>query len=379
MRIGIDARLYGLEHAGIGRYVMKLVDQVIKQDKKDHFVLFLNKNHTNNFLGIKNVTVVEVNIPIYSFGEQIVLPFIFSKEKLDVLHVPHFNAPILYPGKLIITVHDLIKHYSTGKATTTRQPWLYGIKRLGYLTATNIVVRKAEKIITPTEYVKEDVAKKFKINKDKIFVTYEAVDDSLKKNDLKSDEKKQVLTKYGLTQPFVIYTGSVYPHKNVDVLIDAIEEHNKTKEVDLQLALICARSVFWERLNKKIVDRRLEKWIKMLGFVNDTDVSKLYDLALCLVHPSKMEGFGLTGLEAMKLGVPVISSSATCLPEVYGDDALYFDPNDIPGLVFLLERIIKDQELRDELIEKGYAQAKKYSWKTMVKETLKIYKKQIPS
>ena len=379
MRIGIDARLYGLEHAGLGRYVMKLVNEVLEQDKKNEYVLFLTKKHKAEFENKPRVRVVETNIPIYSVTEQLVLPVVFAKEKLDLLHVPHFNAPILYSGKLILTVHDLIKHHSTGKDTTTRQPWLYKLKRLGYLTETSLIIRKANHIITPSNYVKDDVINKFKINSEKVSVTYEAVDSSLKKVDLSPDERKQVLADFGLTQPFVIYTGSVYPHKNVEVLINAIEEHNKTKEVDLQLALICARSVFWERLNKKIIDRGLGKWIKMLGFVDDVNVSKLYSLALSLVHPSKMEGFGLTGLESMKMGLPVISSNSTCLPEVYGDAALYFEPTDTAGLIFLLETIIKDKDLRDSLVQKGYVQAKKYSWKKMAKETIAIYKKEFSS
>ncbi|HEX9008354.1 MAG TPA: glycosyltransferase family 1 protein, partial [Patescibacteria group bacterium] len=251
---------------------------------------------------------------------------------------------------------------------------LYSVKRLGYIFLTNVIARKASHILTPSEYVKQDVIKTFHLDPNKVTVTYEAVDRSLSKVVLDSDEKKKILRKYGLTQPFVVYTGSVYPHKNVDVLINAIAEHNQTREVDLELALICARSVFWERQNQKIQNKGLDKWIKMLGFVEDQDISKIYSLALALVHPSKMEGFGLTGLEAMKLGLPVISSNATCLPEVYGDAALYFDPNDVSGLVFLLETIIKDKELRDELVNKGENQAKKYSWRKMAKETLKVYK-----
>lgn len=374
MRIGIDARLYGLEHAGLGRYVKKLVDEIVIQNKENTYVLFLSSKHASKFADKKNIKVVVTNIPIYGFLEQLVLPFVFAKEKLDLLHVPHFNAPIFYPGKLVITIHDLIKHHSIGKDTTTRQPWIYYLKRFGYLIATNIILRKASIIICPSEYVKNDIVKIFHKDKNKIVVTYEAVDSSLKKTELSPEEKKEILSKYNLNQPFVIYTGSVYPHKNIEILINAIEEHNKTKEVDLELALVCARSVFWERLNAKITNKGLEKYIKMLGFVEDEDMNKLYSLALALVHPSKMEGFGLTGLEAMKLGVPVVSSNATCLPEIYGDAALYFDPVDVHGLVFLLETIIKDKDLRESLIEKGIAQAKKYSWKKMAKETIGIYK-----
>jgi glycosyltransferase involved in cell wall biosynthesis len=140
------------------------------------------------------------------------------------------------------------------------------------------------------------------------------------------------------------------------------------------LALICSRSVFWERLNQKIQQKNLQKWVKLLGFVDDENVSKIYSLALALVHPSKMEGFGLTGLEAMSVGLPVISSNASCLPEVYGDAALYFSPNDSDDLVSCLDTLVKDQELRNQLSTKGFLQARKYSWAKMAKETLSVYK-----
>lgn len=375
MRIGIDARLYGLEHAGLGRYVMKLVEETLRLDRKNTYVLFLNSTHADEFKGKKRVKVVKTNIPIYSLAEQTILPFVFAKEKLDILHVPHFNAPFLYQGKLILTIHDLIKHDSKGPETTTRNRWLYYFKRFGYITLTNLIAKRADHILVPSNFVKEDVSKRLHVSPNKITVTYEAAAGTIKEVSLGEDEKIKLLNKYGLTQPFIVYTGSVYPHKNVNVLVSALEKHNRSRELDLNLALICSRSVFWERLSKRIEERKLQHWVKLLGFVADEDVSKLYSLAIALVHPSIMEGFGLTGLEAMSVGLPVISSNASCLPEVYGDAALYFDPEDVDDLASCLDNLIKDQELRSGLATKGYLQARKYSWRKMAKETLSVYKK----
>lgn len=375
MRIGIDARLYGLEHAGLGRYVTRLVEEVLKKDTKNEYVLFLKSSHAEEFKNRKKVKVVVTNIPIYSLAEQTILPLVFSKEKLDLLHVPHFNAPVAYKGKMILTIHDLIKHDSKGPETTTRHQWLYYLKRFGYLFHTSQIAQRANHILVPSNFVKEDVAKRLHVPLEKITVTYEASSRSITEVALSDKEKRELLQKYHLTQPFIVYTGSVYPHKNIDILVNAIEKHNKFKELDLQLALICSRSVFWERLNKRIEDRGLQNRVKLLGFLSDTEVSKLYSLAIALVHPSKMEGFGLTGLEAMSVGLPVLSSNASCLPEVYGEAALYFDPNDSNDLVSCLVTLMKDQELRTGMATKGYLQARKYSWQKMAKETLTIYKK----
>lgn len=374
MKIGIDARMYGLEHAGVGRYVMKLVETVLKFDKKNEYVLFLRPSHAQEFRGLKRIKVVETQIPIYSFSEQLILPIVFAKEKLDLLHIPVFNAPLFYPGKYILTIHDLIKHDSKGRDTTTRPMWMYFLLRAGYLFLSTLITKRASHIIVPTEFVKNDVIKRLKVQKEKITVTYEAVSGTLKEVVLSEAKKRQVLAKFNLQQPFVVYTGNVYPHKNVDLLIDAIEKHNLQKEADLQLAIICSRSVFWDRLNKKIKDRNLGHWIRMLGYLEDHEVAEIYSLALTLVHPSKMEGFGLTGLEAMSLGLPVISSYASCLPEVYGEAALYFDPDQVDELVARLETLIGDPQLREEMTERGYFQVRKYSWEKMGQETVAIYK-----
>lgn len=374
MRIGIDARLYGPEHTGLGRYITKLVDITLQLDKENTYVLFVTKNHRSNFTPSKNLEVVEVNIPVYSFGEQIVLPFHFLSKKLDLLHVPHFNAPLLYPRKFILTIHDLIKHESTGPNTTTRTPWIYWLKRLGYHFLLKTISRRATKIIVPSNFVKNDLISKLKIKPQKITVTYEAVSGSIKKTSLSAKSSKSILQKYKLSQPFLMYTGNIYPHKNVEVLIDALQKHNIAREVDLQLGVVCARSVFWDRLNNYVAQKEMSGSVRLLGFLDDYELSKLYSLALALVHPSKMEGFGLTGLEAMSVGLPVIAANASCLPEVYGSACLYFDPNSSDDLAEKLRGLVKDESLRKKLIEAGLSQSKKYSWTRMVKETLELYK-----
>ncbi len=374
MRIGIDARLYGPEHTGLGRYVTNLVDNILKLDKENNYVLFVTRKHKYDFVASDKLKIVVADVTVYTFAEQLLLPFIFGKEKLDLLHVPHFNAPILYFGKLIITLHDLIKHSSKGPETTTRNYFSHTLIRAAYYLETYLVARKACKILVPTNFVKAEATRILKIKPDKITVTYEASDNSLKKMSLTAKEKIKVLHKYGLTQPFLIYTGNLYPHKNVDLLIEAVVEHNKNKEVDLCLAIVCARSVFYERAAKKIEKFAAGDRVKLLGFVDDIELSKLYSLSLALVHPSKMEGFGLTGLEAMNVGLPVIASNSTTLPEVYGDACLYFDPNSLSSLVDAIEEIIKKPEVREKLSFLGPKQVKKYSWKKMAKETLDVYK-----
>lgn len=374
MRIGIDARLYGTENTGLGRYISQLVDNLGKYDKGNTYIIFLrSKNSLEGQKMPKNMHLVTADVPIYSLKEQLVLPLVFYKYKLDLLHVPHFNAPLLYLKPKILTIHDLIKHRSVGKDTTTRGSFRYHFLRLGYQLLTNIVIKQATAILVPSNYVKNDIVDTFYIDPKKIHVTYEAATGSISKVSLDRNKAKKILAKYGLSQPFLVYTGNVYPHKNIDILLNAIQNHNNKRELDLQLAIICGRSVFWERLNKKIEEKNLSHSIKLLGYLEDSEISKIYSLAIALVHPSKMEGFGLTGLEAMGVGLPVLSSNASCLPEIYGGAALFFDPDNVAELNSLVEKIISDSSLREHLSKIGYIQSKKYSWSKMVKETIHIY------
>jgi glycosyltransferase involved in cell wall biosynthesis len=374
MNIGIDARLYGLEHAGLGRYVKQLVDGLIAKHSEHHYTLFVRPKYAHHFADYPHVKLVVTRIPIYSLSEQILLPLVFLSQPLSILHVPHFNAPILYPGPFVLTIHDLIKDSSTGKSTTTRSQWLYTLKRLGYLFLRQVVTWRARHILVPTKHVRQILMDRLGLKKDKITVTYEAVGSQITKLQIPAKDQARLLSVHSLSRPFVVYTGSVYPHKNVNFLVSAIVAYNRSHKLKLGLAVICARSVFYDRLKRYIARHRADKYVKLLGYLDDIEVSQIYSLALALVHPSKMEGFGLTGLEAMQAGLSVLSSSASCLPEVYGDSALYFDPESKSDLIAKLN-IIQGDTIRQEMIEKGYKQAKKYSWDKLVKKTICVYQR----
>lgn len=365
MRIGIDARLYGNKHTGIGRYVQNLVLNLAKVDKKNTYVVFGSEEIKEEIGTLPNFEFIKLDTKVYSIAEQLINPIFFSRAKLDVLHVPHFNAPLLYQGTLVLTIHDLIKHLSSGRNTTTLPLYQYLVKHLVYKLVVRLNIRKAAAIITPSNYWKNFLVSHYHLPASKITVTYEASDRKLIPEHL--DMADKVLGEYGLSKPFVIYTGNLYPHKNVDILVSAVRQFNATHEHHLELAVVCARSAFQEKLTA-------DDTVKPLGFVPDADLSLIYSQALALVHPSLIEGFGLTGLEAMAAGLPVISSDATCLPEIYDDAALYFDPKDVADLVEKIDWITSDHSLVKNLIEKGFLRAKHFSWYKMAKETLAVYK-----
>lgn len=365
MRIGIDARYWGTRDTGIGRYVQNLVLSLGKIDKKNEYIIFGGEAAKTEIEKFPNFKWVKLETRPYSIAEQLVNPGVFLKEKLDLLHVPHFNAPIFYPAKMVITLHDLIKHLSVGRATTTLPFYQYWLKHALYRLVVRVNLARAISVITPAFFWKEYLIKHFGLNPAKIHVTYEAAVKTLTGKTKQSSA--EVLHRYDLAKPFVIYTGNLYPHKNVPFLVDAIKRFNLSHEHKLQLALVCGRDDSF----KKIITP--DETIKYLGFVTDEDLAILYSQALALVQPSLIEGFGLIGLEAMSVGLPVLASRATVLPEIYADAALYFDPRNEDELVTSLSRLISDQELVIALIASGRKRVAQFSWTKCARQTLAVY------
>ena len=376
MKIIIDARMYGLEHTGIGRYIINLINQIDKisfqsEDKNEYIILLRKKYFDSLAFKNKNIKKVLADYSHYSFKEQFLLPFQLFLLKPNVVHFPHFNVPFLWFGKYVVTIHDLIKHQSRGIKTTTHSPFMYWLKHIFYLFIVYSAVKRAKKVITPSKWWKNELIKIYNLTQDKVVVTYEGVDDKFK---FKKESSSNVLDKFKIKKPFVIYTGSLYPHKNADRLLGAIIRINREKKIKLNLVLVCARNFFLKRFEKKVKDKKAESLVKLIGFVDDKDLVALYKEAEAFVFPSLLEGFGLTGLEAMSLGLPTICSSASCLPEVYGQAVAYFDPLDINDMVEKIIQVVSDDDFKKCLTKAGFKKVKEYSWNKMAKETLMIYK-----
>lgn len=368
--IVIDARLYGPKHTGIGRYTKNLLKALIDQPGFSQYQYTLiiypdleteiKKDLGNNF------SYITTNIKHYSIKEQIFLPFLIKKLHPDLVHFTHFNKPIFYFGKSVVTIHDLIKHFFKGRLNTTKNASIYWIKHFFYLITTHIAI-KTSSIIVPSDFWRDYLIDKFHLDPQKVTTTHEAVDPNFL---IKINQLSQSKIKYNSKNPYIIYTGNLYPHKNPSILIEAL-----TKLPYLKLKIICARNYFTERLETLIKKYHLNKRVEFLGYIPDEQFREIYSQALALVHPSFMEGFSLTGLEAMALGCPVISSNNSCLPEIYQDSVLYFDPNNVNDLVEQIDKLYKSKELRNQLIKLGYLQVKKYSWTKTAQQTFTVYKK----
>jgi len=371
MRIGIDARFYGVKSKGLGRYTQKLIENLESIQEEDSFYeyfVFLRKDNFKEYEPKnKNFRKVLADYQWYSFSEQINMPRILNKYKLDLVHFPHFNVPIFYRKPFVLTIHDLILLHFPTMRSTTLSPVFYWVKFLAYKKVIGSAIKRAKKIITVSEFTKNDILENYEKAEEKIEVTYEACDDLESGMDVGFRDDQ--LKKYGIIKPYILYVGNAYPHKNLEKLVKAFGD---ISDKNLSLVLVGRTDCFYKKV-KRIVGENSIKNIIFTNFVLDGDLNKIYENAKAYVFPSLYEGFGLPPLEAMERGVPVISSSHGCMKEILGEAAFYFDAKNKDEIKKAIDRISADKNLRRNLIEKGKQQVNKYSWRRMAEETLKIY------
>ncbi len=356
-RIGIDCRLSGANHAGIGRYVEELVKRVT-QNPVFHFVLFFHDEEQSSVFKFgSNVTTVYAPVRHYSVAEQLKMPAIFGNAQLDVLHVPHFNVPLLYAGKTVVTIHDLLWHERKGATQTTLSPLRYALKYQAYRQIVARALSHANQIIVPAKTVQNSIVHLFpSLDSQKISVTYEGVDPSWFRPVLKNTKREKVL----------MYTGSLYPHKNVLTVVRALE-----KLPDYKLVISSSRSVFATQFLQEIADLGMERRVQYVGRLSDAELKLRYATATALVQPSLSEGFGLTGVEAMAAGIPVIASNIPIFNEIYQDHASYFDPENVEAFA----QAVLDLEKKKPNLTNAQDFVRRYSWDMMAGETLGIYEK----
>ncbi|MBT4941452.1 MAG: glycosyltransferase family 4 protein [Candidatus Magasanikbacteria bacterium] len=369
MKIGIDARMLG-SGFGLARYTQQLVQHLLEVETTHTYVLFLRKDNWDEVLPHKRIKKVLADIPWYSVAEQVQLPKLLNKEKLDLMHFPHWNVPLFYTGKFVVTIHDLIMYHFPRPEATTLGPVKFFIKDKIHRIVLRNAVKKAKHILVTSEFTKHDVVKHLGVKEEKMTTTYQAPF-TLEEEQVGRDAK-QVLEKYHISKPYVIYVGAAYPHKNLDRLVDAWQVFQETHGNTHQLVLVGKENYFYTKLQEKINSLNS---VVYTGFVPDQELVALYKKAKLYVFPSLYEGFGIPPLEAMQYGIPVVSSSATCLPEVLGGAAIYVDPLHIEGMAEAIHRGLDDIDARHAVKEEAKILLQKYSWSKLACETVRVYER----
>ncbi len=368
MRIAVDGRMY--QESGIGRYIRNLISNLQILDRKNEYFILHKSSDYDTLVYHNNFKKILTDFRWYGVSEQIKLPKILNQLKPDLVHFPHFNVPIFYNGRFVVTIHDLIHQHFQMRRATTLDPIIYKIKQLGYSKVFKTAISKSVHILVPSEYIKKLLVNEWRIENSKITVTSEAVDDKISTTPLRASSAEVALaTKAEQSKPYLFYVGNAHPHKNIEGLIKVFLKL-KEKYQNLSLVLSGYDHYFWQRIKKE----NQYHGIIYTGWVSDEELVALYKNALCFIMPSFEEGFGIPLLEAFASECPVVSSDAGALPEIGGDACLYFDPLNTSDMLSKIIRILDDENLRKSLIERGKKRVKLFSWRKLATQTLEVYK-----
>lgn len=359
-KIVIDAREL---NTSTGRYVERLLHYLQKIDKTNDYAVLLRPDDMDTWSPTNDrFTKIPCPYKEFTFSEQFGFKRQLKKLDADLVHFTMVQQPILYRGKHVTTMHDLTTLRFRNPA---KNPVVFWIKQKVYGFVNWYVPRTSKAIITPTEFVKKDVVSYAHIKPKKITVTYEAADEiTAPIEPIKSLQSK----------PFIFYVGRPQPHKNLGRLIEAFAILKKSHP-ELLLVLAGRKDSVYESFVADAKRLGVADSVIFTGYVTEGQLKWLYRGCKAYVFPSLSEGFGLPGLEAMMHRAVVVSSDATCLPEVYGDAAWYCNPLDVHDIARSIDEILDNTELRNKLIRRGRVRAKEFSWQKMAEQTLAVYEK----
>ena len=400
-RIGLDARMYGPQQGGLGRYIQQLIVHLEQLETTDEFVIFLRKENWDEYTPANpRFKKILAEIPWYGWKEQLQFPGIIKKEKIDLMHFPHWNVPIFYNDPFVVTIHDLLLLHFPTKSASTLGPLSYWFKNQAYKLVLRHAVIKAKHIVAVSEYTKEDLHKTLGIPLGKITTTYQAPSKNfqfpippaasgipLRRDNFQANPNAQniknnlspfpfPLSPRSITKPYALYVGVAYPHKNLEGLLRAWKIFQEKYGHDYQLVLAGKKNYFYNRLKSSVFDLQSSNVI-FTDFIPDSELPDLYQNASLYVMPSLYEGFALPSLEAMLYNLPVASSNATCLPEVLGSAALYFDPKNDNEMAEVIHEGLTNNPLRQALATEGKKVVARYSAKKLAETTYQIYRKSL--
>jgi glycosyltransferase involved in cell wall biosynthesis len=366
--ITIDARM--LNASGIGTYIRNILPQIIFSFPDAGINLLGNQSALRKLSSANNsnVMLTDAVSPVYSITEQIEL-FRKTPGQVSLFWSPHYNTPLFIRAKKrLVTIHD-VNHLVFLNRLNLQQK-IYAKFMMDF------AVKFSDTIITVSDFSKSEIAKRTKVDEEKISVIHNGIDTELFKP-LDNQQSVDTKDKFGLPDKFILFVGNVKPHKNLRRLLMAYEVVFNRGLEDHYLVIAGEKEGFITG-DKEIFsvvhnNQDLKERVRFSGYVDNADLPLLYNAASVFVFPSLYEGFGLPPLEAMACGCPTVVSNAASLPEVCGDAAYYVDPNDTESISEGMYKILTDNSLRQHLIKKGLERAKLFSWKKSGGDHIKVF------
>ena len=369
MRIAIDIRK--INEFGVGTYIWNLVRNLAGiDDRNDYFLVGSQRNFHE--LGPLPPNFKQLYQPEENglWRDNISIPFDLHRQRLDVVHIPHHEAPFFTPSKLVVTIHDCV-HLLFPQEDSSN----FGNYR-SYLR-TKRVVHAAQHVLAVSRSTKDDLINILELPDSKISVVHNALDERFAFTHTPG-ERKQVLERYQLKDPFVLYSGKIRPHKNVHRLIEAFvvlknELGDSDRYKNLKLIIIGDELSKHQYLRLTVIRSGAQQDVRFFGFVPYPILRVFYQSAELFAFPSLYEGFGLPPLEAMANRAPVLASNTSSLPEVLEDAAVLVNPENVFDIARGMKLILSDDAVRQRLIQKGLEQVAKFSWKLAAQKILERY------
>ncbi|HUQ88498.1 MAG TPA: glycosyltransferase family 1 protein [Vicinamibacterales bacterium] len=364
MRIAIDARK--LRDFGIGTYIRNILMELSRLDRETEYVVLCRPDDvtSGDVLG-QNFRMVPETAAAYSIAEQFRIPLSLARERVRLVHEPHYVLPPLLQCRSVVTIHDCI-HLMFPQYLPSKLAYLYAKSSMWSAT------KKANRILTVSEASKRDILRFFDVRPEKVVVIYNAIDERFL-SAANPERMDLVRQRYQLDHPFVLYVGNIKPHKNLERLIDAYGRARARCPDDLKLIIVGDEISKYPALRQAVHKHKLDKHVRFLGFQPMETLAAFYRLARAFVFPSLYEGFGLPPLEAMACGTPVVTSNVSSLPEVAGGAALLVDPYDVDSIANGIVVAVTDETVRADLITRGRERARSFSWTQSVRKIHEIY------
>src|SRR5258707_676347 len=364
MRIALDLRK--IESSGIGRYMRNIVEALTHEAPEHEYVLIVPKGseHLLNLNGAKT-KVVPVNVPYYSIQEQFAIPALLAKHRVDLFHSPHFVVPVIQTCPVVVNIHDVI--YMARKDELKSR-----IGRFYYRCMMPLAAHWSDAVITSCEYTKKEIIHHLKARPDKVFVVPYGIDSQFQPvTDAQALER--VRRKHGISDQYILYVGIYRERKNHAGLLRAFHRPRDHSGTSCQLVIAGPMNEGEPELRTQAAELGIEKRMVLTGFVADEDLPTLYSGAQVYACPSVAEGFGLTVIEAMACGTPVVCAQNSSLPEAGGNAALLADVTNPQLFAQALHRAFIDDALRQELMDRGIKHATRFSWRVAAQDPLQIY------
>jgi glycosyltransferase involved in cell wall biosynthesis len=374
MRIGIDAHLASYELRGMGKYVLQLVSGLIQSDESNEYVIYGDPQMFPQLRGRTNVTFRDSRGLPYPVWEQLVLPIRVRQDRLDILHCPANTAPMALPRhmKLVLTVHDVMYLLPASVLTASR----VFRQRLGNFYRRVVVprvARRADRIITDSEFSKREIVEYLKILPGRIRVIHLGIDTHFASlADAIASPPKEIGGE-SLDSPFILALGSGDPRKNTLAVIRVCASRWRDFPNQEKLVIVGLRDWRSSAAYQLVRELGLSNRVLFAGYVSEELLAWLYSSSRCFLYPTLYEGFGFPPLEAMACGVPVITSDCTSVSEIARDAAILVDPSSEEAIGNALVRLLRDEPLRRQLIQQGTARVQKFSWQDTVRKTLEMY------